>query len=72
MIFPMRWAFVHPSQPPDPTRLGHQFDTLPTKNYAHSMHPDLQIVIEAWPHLSDTIKRRIIELSSIPGEQTAC
>jgi hypothetical protein len=51
-----------PALPHDRTSTGHLPDTLPTKNYAHSMHTDLREVMEAWPHLPDEIKGQIVVL----------
>jgi hypothetical protein len=60
-----------PALPPDRTSIGHLPDTLPTKNYAHSMHADLREVMDAWPHLSDEIKGRIVTLCRQSAKRTA-
>jgi hypothetical protein len=60
-----------PPLPHDQTPTGHPSDTLTTKKYAHSMHKDLQEVVQAWSHLSDEVKAQIIALCRSAGRKTA-
>ncbi len=68
---PQYQQVIAPPFSPEQTPTGHPLDTLPTQNYAHSMHPDLQEVMQAWPHLPDEIKGQIVALCRTHGKRTA-